>query len=77
MPLEEYEAQIVVFTPGQQHVDPPPRRETTVEKIALDGPWEFELQPTMDNRYGDFRLPAVDQIDRPRGTHLPPRSRER
>lgn len=26
--------------------------------IALDGPWEFELKPTMDNRWGDFRLPA-------------------
>jgi hypothetical protein len=33
-----------------------------VQEIALDGQWEFELKPTMDNRYGDFRLPAYDKI---------------
>jgi hypothetical protein len=33
-----------------------------VQEIALDGEWEFELKPTMDNRYGDFRLPATDKI---------------
>jgi hypothetical protein len=26
--------------------------------IRLDGLWEFELRPTLDNRWGDFRLPA-------------------
>lgn len=30
----------------------------TVQKpLALEGDWEFELVPTMDNRFGDFRLP--------------------
>ncbi len=62
LPLEDYEAQIVVFSPERQHVNPPPRRERSVQEITLDGPWEFELQPTMDNRYGDFRLPAADKI---------------
>ncbi|HUT14136.1 MAG TPA: glycosyl hydrolase [Thermoguttaceae bacterium] len=62
LPLEDYEAQIVVFTPGRQQVDPPPRQERTTQEIALDGEWEFELKPTMDNRYGDFRLPATDKI---------------
>ncbi len=62
MPLEEYEAQIVVFTPGTEHVNPPERPERIVEKIVLDGDWKFELKPTMDNRFGDFRLPAVDKI---------------
>lgn len=28
----------------------------------LDGPWEFTLEPTMDNRFGDFRLPADDAL---------------
>jgi len=51
-----------VFTPGRKHVNPPPRRERPVQRIALDGDWEFELKPTMDNRYGDFRLPATDKI---------------
>ncbi len=30
--------------------------------IALDGEWEFELEPTMNNRWGDFRLPVVETI---------------
>lgn len=62
LPLEHYEAQLVVFSPGQPHVNPPPAPAWSVQKIALDGPWEFELEPTMDNRYGDFRLPATDRI---------------
>jgi hypothetical protein len=62
LPLEDYEAQIVVFTPGQAHVNPPPRVERQAQQIALDGVWEFELKLTMDNRYGDFRLPATDKI---------------
>jgi len=28
--------------------------------LVLDGPWEFELKPTLDNRWGDFRLPASE-----------------
>ena len=62
MPLEDYEAQIVVFTPGREHVNPPPHLEQSIQDISLDGEWEFELKPTMDNRYGDFRLPANDKI---------------
>ena len=62
LPLEDYEAQIVVFTPGRQHANPPPRQERTVQEIVLDSEWEFELKPTMDNRYGDFRLPVTDKI---------------
>jgi hypothetical protein len=61
LPLEAYEAQVVVFTPGQ-HDNPPPLPAQKVERLALDGPWDFELQPTMDNRFGDFRLPVKDQM---------------
>ena len=28
--------------------------------VLLDGPWDFTLEPTLDNRFGDFRLPAFD-----------------
>ncbi|MCY2992981.1 MAG: glycosyl hydrolase, partial [Planctomycetota bacterium] len=105
MPLEKYEAQIVVFTPGESSVAVP---ETSLVEIAkvesaggkvtvtgyaaeagpqtatvklgqrtatlrgnalaapapldLDGNWEFELQPTLDNRWGDFRLPVTEKI---------------
>lgn len=30
--------------------------------LTLDGPWEFEIRPTLDNRWGDFRLPATDAV---------------
>ncbi|GDY11913.1 hypothetical protein LBMAG53_07910 [Planctomycetota bacterium] len=28
----------------------------------LDGLWDFELQPTMDNTWGDFRLPITETL---------------
>jgi hypothetical protein len=62
LPLGDDEAQIVVFTPGDKHVNPPPCKGQPDQFLALDGEWEFELQPTLDNRYGDFRLPAVDRL---------------
>lgn len=34
-------------------VDEPPG------EIPLDGPWEFRLIPTRDNRWGDYRYPAT------------------
>ena len=30
--------------------------------FAVDGLWDFDLQPTMDNRFGDFRLPAHEGL---------------
>ena len=71
LPLEEYEAQIVVFTPTTvpgapdnmgEHGAAAPAPQPSVQEIALNGEWEFELKPTMDNRYGDFRLPATEQM---------------
>ncbi|MCL4177637.1 MAG: hypothetical protein KJ072_07795, partial [Verrucomicrobia bacterium] len=60
LPLQSYEAQIVVFNPDRPQANPPPRSTTPVEVVTLAGPWEFELEPTLDNRFGDFRLPATD-----------------
>ncbi len=36
---------------GEAEVDAPPA------PLALDGPFAFRLEPTMDNRWGDFRHP--------------------
>jgi hypothetical protein len=36
----------------------PPR----VESVALDGTWEFELQPMLDNRFGDFHWPPTPAL---------------
>ncbi|MEN6574982.1 MAG: alpha-L-fucosidase [Phycisphaerales bacterium] len=61
MPLEGYEAQVIVFSPGPvEPAGPDETGDAEAEYVVLDGPWEFELKPTLDNRWGDFRLP-VDQ----------------
>ena len=57
--LEANEAQLIVFTEavtasGEASSSAPLKEE----EIALGGHWEFTLQPTMDNRFGDFRHPA-------------------
>ena len=105
MPLEDYEAQVIVFTPvpapaaveatdldDVTDVDvsngavtvtgfssAPGRKTASVrvegrsvtvsgrageraEPIRLDGPWEFALKPTLDNRWGDFRLPVTNRM---------------
>ncbi len=30
--------------------------------LALAGEWEFEILPTLDNRWGDYRLPASEPV---------------
>ena len=57
--LEANEAQLIVFTQAecvsQKTISFAPFKE---EEIALGEYWEFTLQPTMDNRFGDFRHPS-------------------
>jgi len=59
LPLEEYEAQVVVFTPGKKHLDPPAPDKRPVHHKALSGEWGVSFVPTMNNTYGDFRLPVT------------------
>jgi len=61
MPLEKTEAQLIVFSPGKAQI----AKNGTVRKpvlLPVEGVWEFELKPTLDNRYGDFRLPASEPM---------------
>ncbi len=60
IPNPAHEASIIVFSPGRPEIEGRLAREISgVEQqtIALDGEWECELVPTMDNRWGDFRQP--------------------
>ena len=59
LPLESYEAQVVVFTPGQKHRNPPPKDERPLVEKALTNEWSVAFVPTMDNTYGDFRMPVT------------------
>ncbi len=58
LPLTEKEIQLIVFSPG----DPVAARAeaaTAATRIPVEGDWEFELQPTSDNRFGDFHWPPT------------------
>ena len=57
LPLTEKEIQLVVFTPGQPQNAP--HSDAPGSTIAIEGDWEFELQPTLDNRFGDFHWPPT------------------
>lgn len=63
MPLAANEIQIIVFSPGSPEMEgkeqPPSVRP---EIISLDGDWDFTLEPTLDNRWGDFRLPPSKSL---------------
>ncbi len=55
LPLGREEIQLVVFSPGKAAIgdvsDPLP------QVVNVTGEWDFELKPTMDNQWGDFRWP--------------------
>jgi AraC-like DNA-binding protein len=36
--------------------------EVGLEGLRLEGPWDFCVRPTLDNRFGDFRLPARSEV---------------
>lgn len=59
LPLERYEAQIVVFTPDKPHVNPPPIDTRPIRQRELPAEWNVAFVPTMDNTHGDFRLPVT------------------
>ncbi len=61
LPLEQTEPHLIFFAPGDA-VQSPSRAEALTETIALDGDWQFELQPSLDNRFGDFEWPPSDEM---------------
>ncbi|MDD2600256.1 MAG: glycosyl hydrolase [Kiritimatiellae bacterium] len=58
LPLEGYEAQIVVFTPGKAHRNPSADTRPLLQ-MTLPETWQVSFVPTMDNTYGDFRMPVT------------------
>lgn len=58
-PLEANEPQLFVFSPGAADREAPASPEQNLTTIALDGDWEFELNPSLDNRFGDFHWPPT------------------
>ena len=58
MPLTECEPQIIVFSPGEPILEKRNVQPVTESLIPLNGEWQFTLRPSLDNTWGDFRLPA-------------------
>jgi len=59
LPLQDYEAQIVVFTPGKSHLNPPEPDRRPMRQRTMPNEWNVRFLPTMNNSYGDFRLPVT------------------
>ena len=55
LPLTGSELQLIVFSPGTPVVGHAP--EPAPQVVEVVGDWDFELLPTMDNQWGDFRWP--------------------
>lgn len=59
LPLSEKEGQLIVFSPGSPAIqtnEPTPMTRT----INIEGDWEFEIKPSLDNRFGDYRIPSFN-----------------
>ena len=56
-------SKLLVFSPGKP-VKYKAKKEKVVEseEIPVEGEWDVEIIPTMDNRWGDFRLPKSDEF---------------
>jgi len=59
LPLENNEPQLIVFSSGKP-VIAESNGQSKTDTLLVDNDWEFELKPTLDNKYGDYRLPAFD-----------------
>jgi len=60
LPLEKNEPQLIVFSPGKPEMAETKGSAEKKEVLSLDNNWEFELKPTLDNTFGDYRLPAFE-----------------
>lgn len=60
LPLEKNEPQLIVFSPGKSEIETAASLNKKPEELVIDNNWEFELKPTLDNKFGDYRLPEFD-----------------
>ena len=62
LPLTDKEIQLVVFSQGTPEMAKTAPRENPPQVLKVEGDWEFELQPTSDNRFGDFHWPPTQEL---------------
>jgi hypothetical protein len=61
LPLSEKEIQLIVFSPGAAE-RPKAESAPQMTRLELGGEWEFELKPTLDNRFGDYHWPPTQAL---------------
>ncbi len=55
--FEPFQHRILVLHGGPQRAGSSIVARTRVQQLALNGTWQFRPQPSLDNRWGDFRYP--------------------
>jgi hypothetical protein len=60
--LEPSEAKVIVFGAASREPAVGAAGDAAFGRqvLELDGDWQCDIEPTLDNRFGDFRLPARD-----------------
>ena len=62
LPLSEKEIQIIVFSQEESKTNYMVEKDHIIKEISPDNKWEFELKPSLDNKWGDFQLPAGNEL---------------
>lgn len=61
LPARPDDFQIIAFDSEQGELPIGQLYPVTSREMPLDGDWDFTLEPCLDNRYGDYFLPATDE----------------
>ena len=60
---EYNESKLFVFSPGEPLLADPNTPEFQLDReIPIEGVWDIEFIPTLNNKWGDFRLPAENEL---------------
>lgn len=59
LPFDTGPAAVLVWEDEGIDSAPAPTPASTLEAMRIDGPWAASLEPALNNRYGDFDLPAA------------------
>lgn len=64
MDKEYTNSYLIVFSPGKatKMTTDTALKEEPEQTITVEGEWRVELLPTLDNKWGDYRLPASDEM---------------
>lgn len=59
---ESNQSYLILFTPGDPELLKHEEKNTLIQTIPLTGEWGIEFLPTMNNKWGDYRLPASNEM---------------